>query len=253
MQKRELDRKKIVNILGEGSESIVYAYKEGEVYVALKEFKKEFVTPTKKEPISKEVFKNKERKLLLLNQSDFLEDDEKPFDLYYENGEFVAYSMKIDLSKNFEYHYTSSKKIKLELLNLLRDRKEILNKNGIYIGDFNAENFGIREDGTIKLKDIDNFSIQGLPFDRPTNLVKEYMKKCNNIKNIDNYSFNYFSLGFFMAVEPRVLEKTLKEKGLPKKFDTEENRQLLEDLENINDDYEPRYFIDSQKKGLFIR
>ena len=61
MQKRELDRKKIVNILGEGSESIVYAYKEGEIYVALKEFKKEFVTPTKKEPISKEVFKNKER------------------------------------------------------------------------------------------------------------------------------------------------------------------------------------------------
>lgn len=251
MKKRQIDKKYIIGIYGQGSESTVYTYIDNNKKVALKVFKKEFVTPTKKESIPYEVFKNKERKLLLLSQSEYLEDDEKPIDLFYDGDTFIGYTMPEDRLDSFEDYYTSSKKNKLELLNLLRDRKEILNKNGIYLGDFNAENFGVRKNGTIKLKDIDNFSIQGLPFDRPTNLVKEYMKKCNNIKNIDNYSFNYFSLGFFMAIEPRVLEKILKEKGLPKKFDTEENRKLLEDLENINDDYEPRYFIDSQKKGLF--
>lgn len=253
MQKRQFDKKKIMNILGDGSESTVYSYKEGEQYVALKVLKDEFVTPSKTEPIPYEVFLNKERKLLLLNQSDLLIKDEKPIDLYYDGDKFIGYSMFIDISKSLEDFYTSKNKIKEEYLNLLKERNIILNQNGIYIGDFNTDNFGVRKDGSIKLRDIDNYSIQGLPFDRETNLVKEYKKRCTKADNVDNYSFNYFSLGFLLAVEPRALEKYLEKKGLPNKYDTEENRQLLNDLENIDDNYEPRYFIDSKKKRLFFK
>ena len=252
MQKRQFDKNGVIGIFNEGSESTVFQYvdKSG-MEVALKFLKKEFVTPIKTETIPYETFLNKERKLLLLNQSEFLYDDEKPIDLYYIDDKFIGYSMPVDKYKGLDQFYSSSKKEKLVLLKELKQKIEFLNKNNIYIGDFNTNNFGIRKNGSIKLRDIDNFSIGGLSFDRSTNLVKEYIKKCSNIKNIDNYSFNYFSIGFYTSQTPSSLERYLKEKGLPKKLDTEENKQLLEDLENINDDYEQRYLIDSQKKGLF--
>lgn len=253
MKKCQIDRSKIVGIFGEGSESIVYSYKEEEnKYVALKLFKEEFVTPSKTEPIPYEVFKNKERKLLLLSNSDLIDETSKPINLYYEGDKFIGYSLYIDRLNSFDYYYSSLKKTKIELLKTLKNYMVELNNNGIYIGDFNTENFGVRNDGSIKLRDIDNFSIGGLDFDRPTNLVKEYKKKCTNIKNVDNYSFNYFSLGFILALEPYALNKYLEEHGLPRKFNTEENKNLLNDLENINDDFEPRYFIDNTKKGLFF-
>ena len=51
---------------------------------------------------------------------------------------------------------------------------------------------------------------------------------------------------------PEMVSQYIKENGLPKRFNTNENKQLIEDLENINDDYTPRFIIDSKKKGLFI-
>lgn len=251
MIKRQFDKKNIIGIYPEGSESVVYAYKEGTKDVVLKVFKHEFVTPTKTEKIPDEVFKNKERKLVLLNQSPYIDEDSKPIDLYYDGDNFIGYSMTPDRLKGLEDYYSSSTKVKNELLNKLREKMNYYNEHGIYIGDFNIDNFRLREDGSIKFRDIDNFSIGGLDFDRPTNLVKEYKEKCSNISNIDVYSFNYFSLGYLLSLEPYALDKYLNNKGLPRKFNTEENQKLLEDLENINDEFEPRFFIDSQKKGLF--
>lgn len=252
MIKRQFDKKNIVGIYPEGSESNVYVYKEDNNEVALKVFKHEFVTPSKTEKIPEEVFKNKERKLILLNQSPYLDEDSKPIDLYYIGNEFIGYSMVNDKNEKLENYYSSSDKVKTLLLNRIREKINYCNEHGIYIGDFNTDNFRVREDGSIKLIDIDNFSIGGLDFDRPTNLVRNYKEKCTNLKNIDVYSFNYFSLGFISSREPYALERYLKEHGLPRKYNTEENQKLLEDLENINDDFEPRYFIDSKKKGLFF-
>ena len=253
MKKCQLDRNKIISIFGEGSESTVYSYKEGEnKYVALKLFKDEFVTPSKKEPIPYEVFQNKERKLMLLSNSDLIDETSKPINLYYEGDKFVGYSLYIDRLRDFSYYYSSSKKTKIELLKQLRDIVVKLNNNGIYIGDFNTENFGIRDDGSIKLRDIDNYSVGGLDFDRPTNLVKEYKKRCSDIKNIDVYSFNYFSLGYILAYEPYALNKYIEEHGLPRRLNTEENKLLLQDLENIDDNFEPRFFIDSTKKRIIF-
>ena len=251
MKKYQLNKDNILGVFGEGSESIVYLYKDKNGNkVAVKKFKDKFTIPTKTEDIPYETLLNKERKLLLLSQSKVIDEDTKPIDLYYENDKFVAYSMNIDKLDDMGKYYTSSKKTKLELLKKLKNKVELLNKYNIYIGDFNIENFGIREDGSIKLRDIDNFSVNGLLFDRPNVLVTNYMNNCSKIDNVDNYSFNYFSLSYLLSIHQRALTSYLKENGLPYRFDTKENRELLEELKNINDNYTKKYFIDNQKKGL---
>ena len=251
MKKRQFDESQIVKKITEGSESTIYSYRNPDnTYVIVKLFKDEFVTPTKTEKIPYEVFQNKERKLILLNQSDVIDDDTKPIDLFYIGDKFAGYSMYIDINKDFDYSW--SKKEKEEALRELKNTIERLNKNGIYIGDFNIENFRKRDNGSIRLMDIDNFSIGGLPFDRENTLVTDYKKHCSNIKNVDNYGFNYFTLSFYINQTPNTIKRYIKENGLPKRFNTNENKQLIEDLENINDDYTPRFIIDSKKKGLFI-
>ncbi len=250
MKKVQFDKKNIIKKIKEGSESVIYSYKNSDnTFVIVKIFKDKFVTPTNTEDIPYEVFLNKERKLLLLSQSDVIDEDTKPIDLLYDNNKFIGYSMPID--KNVDFDYSWSKSEKIDALEKLREKNIILNQHGIYIGDFNIENFRRRPDGSIRLMDIDNFSVNGLPFDRPNELVKDYFKQCSDIKNVDNYGFNYFTLSFYIKQTPNTIKKHIKENGLPRKFDTLENRHLLDDLENINDDYEPRFIIDSKKKGLF--
>ena len=250
MKKVQFDKNNIIKKIDEGSESIIYSYKNQDgTGVAIKIFKDKFVTPTKTVDIPYETFLNKERKLLLLNQSELIDEDTKPIDLIYDEDKFIGYSMPLDYSEDFDYSW--SKKDKEELLIQLKDKINLLNENGIYIGDFNISNFRRRKDGSIKLMDIDNFSIGGLPFDRDNSFVLDYKAACTNMKNVDNYSFNYFSLSFYIGQTPNTIKGHLKTHGLPRKFNTEDNKQLLIDLENINDDYEPRFIVDSKKKGLF--
>ncbi len=229
MKKYQFDETKIIKIIKEKDNYIIYSYKEDDRYVFIKRFKN----------LEDDILKNKERKLLILNQTDVLNDNEKPIDLYYDNDEFIAYSMFIDIRKSLDDKSITTNKMKLDLLKKLRERIEELNSKGIYIGDFNVENFGIRSNGSIKLRNVDDYEVNGLPMDVDNDRIKEYKKHCLKIDNIDNYLFNYFTLDY------------LGRKNIPRKLDTEENRKLLYDLENIDDEYIRRYFIDSQKKGLF--
>ena len=46
------------------------------------------------------------------------------------------------------------------------------------------------------------------------------------------------------------IKSILKENGMPSRFNTEENSELMYDM-LTKKDYKKRYFLDSQKKGLF--
>lgn len=251
MKKRQIDRNNITSFIGEGSESKVYGYKDGDHYVVLKEFKKEFKTPTKTEKIPKEVFKNKERKLLLISQSDLFQKDEKPIDFFYdENGDFVAYSMFYFGNPTIDSYYTASTKETVKVLDSYRKRMEELNRHGIYLGDMNLDNIGIRNDGSIRLGDIDNISIGGLPFDRETNLVKEYKKRCSKIDNVDNYSFNILSMALLSGTDFVKVQRHIDASELPKRFNNDVNKQIIEELKSISDNYEPKYIMDNKNDSL---
>lgn len=257
MNKITYNEENIIKILGEGTESTVYLYQKSDgSFVAFKRFKTSFDDHGKLELIPYSTLENKEKKLEILSKEKCMQDEVKIYDLVYdEDGKFIGYTEEvIDNKKTMSLYFTSffKREEKLEHLIELKKKKEILNKFKIYIGDYNTDNFIINSDGTIKLIDIENFYVQGLDFDRETNLIKEYKKKSPNIiENVDTYCFNYFTLGYYMSVSPSLVEHYLTDKDLPRKFNTPENRQLREDLKHVGDGKKLGYFIDSTKKGLF--
>ena len=254
MNKIDINNGKIYIPLGEGSESKIYLYKDKEgKFVALKKFKEKIDLGKDKNPkiVTYKELLNKMKKLEILSKLDCMKNEVKPIDLIFENDKFVGYTMKAEDYNNFENYLYKNKKIKIELLKNLRDKLEILNKEGIYIGDFNTSNFGVSKDGSIKLFDIDNFYVQGLDFNITTPFIDEYKSKCTKIDNIDNYCFNFFTLAYTMDYMNKTIKSKVINKGLPRIFNTEEGREILNDMLNINDNYQKRYFLDYTKKGLY--
>ena len=146
---------------------------------------------------------------------------------------------------------SAPKSTKLAILKNLRAKVEDLNRNGVYIGDFASyDNFLVTKDKNVKLIDVDNFNVHGLDFDLPTGYTDDYLYHSRDIKNVDNYSFNFFTIAFYKGYFLATTAAYLRDHDLPFRFDTEENRKLLDDLYS-NKDYKKRYFLDYRKKGLF--
>ena len=256
MDKIILDTDKVIKKIGEGKESDIYLYQKENQNVVLKIFRRKIFL---KKELRKQVIEvtdkdldRKREKLTLLDKDPCMLDEVKLYDLVYdENDKFIGYTME-DLNLPSLYDYLSkSKKTKLELLRNLKRKVEDLNNNGVYIGDFASyDNFLVTKDKEIKLIDVDNFSVHGLDFDLLTGYTDDYLYHKRDIKNVDNFSFNFFTLAFYKGQFMSSMAADARKNGLPYRFDTEENRELLDDLLS-NKDYQKRYFLDYRKKGLF--
>lgn len=246
MNKIKFDKSNIVRVYTTGMESIIYYYRYGSKTVFLKYFKKELVFGNYKISIDDEVLNNKRRKVELIPEIEEFNDEVEILDLVYdEYDNFIGYTMKIDELKTS--NKISNLKAKLEILKQLREKVEMFNNNDIYIGDFNPKNIIITNDG-IKLCDLDNFRIDELDFDLKSNSQQWYLKKCKNICNIDNYSFNLFTISYIGNICTPDVIRYVKTNGLPRKLNTKQNQIIMEELININDNYQKKYLIDNMKK-----
>ena len=255
MKKIIFNKDNIIRKYDEGKEAFIFFYKTDDGIVALKYFKRIIENTFGENTIvTDEIIKNKENKIKLIPEIEELNKDVKIYDLVYDKeGNFVGYTMEVDLYNSLNiYRSSHNNEKKIELLKKLRERIEQLNEKGIYIGDFNPSNFGIKENG-IKLFDLDNYRIGEYDFDFKDTFVNKFEKKSSKKEKIDNYCFNYLTLYYLMNIVSLNVSSEVDKKGLPKIIRTDENKKLYENLKNINDDYEPIYFIDSQKrkKGLF--
>ena len=249
MIKKNYDESKIISYLGTGIESDVYLYEDEGIKTALKIFKDE------------KVLGNKELKLELLKEEKLLLKETKLLSKIYRNDRFIGYTSLYDQCEPLINYFNKSKKTKLYLLSQIQQKYQELNKKEIYIGDFNLKNFRVKN-GQVRLIDIDNFSIDGLPFDVKDQFMEQYFSRCSKIDNIDFYSFNFLTLSFFSGVIPSVVLETTNISNLPKEFNNDRCKKLFTDLMKINDDYKRTIivndegfndatFIKCMKKGLF--
>ena len=247
MKKITLDEKKIIGKISEGLESNIYLYKDESDIVVFKEIKIEMETKNHKTILTPEdTFKNKEKKIQILHDNPALKDEIKILKLVYNNdGLFIGYTMELDYCKTLCRFYTSKKSKKIELLEKLKEKIIRLNEEGIYIGDYNPNNFGVKNN-EIVLYDLDNFYVQGNTFDITGDIIDSYFKKRDDIDDIDTYAFNLFTIAFYLKRTNPTICNYLKEKGLPSLFKTKDNKELLQDVLNI-DNLKKRYFLDYRK------
>lgn len=257
MEKREIDYSSITKKIGQGAESDVYLYKDKNGYdVALKIFKRKIKVykngKMKYIDFDEKMQKNIQEKLQLLDRDICMYDEPKLFDLMYDEYlGFVGYTMEyMDLPSLDDMTGKFGRK-KIELLTKLKNKIEEFNRNGVYIGDFTrGNNFLIDNNGEIRLIDVDNFNVHGLNFDLTNGHMDCYFNRNDSVKNIDNYCFNMYTISFYTRVIMPELLVYLREYGLPDKFRTKENVELLHDM-LTKSNYEKRYILDNRKKGLF--
>lgn len=242
MNKIELNKNNIIGKYDEGAESIIYYYKYGNYIVLLKYLKTEIYFNGSRKSISSNIIENKRKKIDIIANSDIFKDEIQILDLVYENGIFIGYTMKISNLKCADINLPLKEKI--NILRLLRDKVEMLNKNDIYIGDFKRENILVGK-GYIKLCDLDNIKINGYDFDLKSSFEIEFEKSCSNMKNSDNYCFNMFTISYIGNIYAPYVKYYIKYEGLPKKLDNKKNRKILNSLISVNDDYKKQYLIDN--------
>ena len=246
MKKKQYDENKIIKKLGDGIESDVYLYNEDGIKTVIKLFKDE---------VDKD---NKELKLELLSKERLILQEMKFLNRIYKDNKFIGYTTIYEPTEPFLNYMNKNKSIKIDLLNQLQDKYQSLNEKEIFIGDFNLENFRVK-DGKLKLIDVDNFSIYGLDFDVKNPYMEDYFEKCSKIDNIDYYCFNYFTMSFIANILPVCLEAIIIQSGLPKEFNNEECKKIYQDLVTINDNYQREKYsngndvtlLKCMKKGLF--
>ncbi len=254
MNKITFDEKNIVYEYNHGMESTVYLYDINGKSVLLKYFKDKIILDdtfygNKKEDniryIPEETFINKEKKLELISEMDCFKDEVKILDLVYnKEGKFVGYTMGIEKMNTVEDVY--SRKQKIKVLELLKEKIELLNENNVYIGDISSRNM-LYDGNTLKLCDLDNYRIGEYDIDLKTLLTKDYEKMRKDPKNLDNYMFNLYHYGLVYRYHSSVVLRTLRQNGLPFRLRTQENEKLLKDILSDKKTYQKRYFLDNMR------
>lgn len=246
MNKIIFDENKILRRYSGGVESDIYYYKVNNKVVFLKLFKKEIHFHKDIKVMDKEILENKRKKLEIISESPLFSNEVTIYDLAYdEYDNFIGYTMKIDSLKT-AYDVDKTKK-KIEILKLVRDKLEIFNKNGIYIGDFNPRNIIISDN--IKLCDLDNFKINDLDFDILNSFQLVHSKENLDKNSIDNFSFNMQTVSYIGNIYIPYTIHYIEDKGLPRKLNTKKNKDLSYKLLNGNN-CNSEYFIDNLRKFI---
>jgi serine/threonine protein kinase len=231
-------KENIIKFIGKGSEGTVWLYNDNGNEVALKIFHTD--DPT----INNE---NKEEKLILLKDEEYLQDDMKLLNRMYSDGKFIGYT---SLYEPYEpISFLMNKKQKIELLKQLQDKYEALNSHNIYIGDFNANNIAFKNN-KIKLYDLDNFRVGDLDFNVFNYIMGRYTVKFDNIENIDYYCFNYFGLGLMASTDPKHIICGPGRNNLPLRFKTIKAKRFIKTLDEFNDQSYIERTTDGKQKTL---
>ena len=249
----ELDRNKLKIDYSLGYESVIFLYDN----LLLKYFRDEFIEDhinkifdkthdldwfdmVRGKTISENELKNKENKLDIIKNLECLKDEIKIYDKVYENGIFKGYTME-----KCKYKRISSNdrlKHKVKYLQLIKEKLINLNENGVFIGDFNAKNFFISPNNSIKMCDLDNLRIFDYDFDTKNNSVKRFEFRCNKKEYIDSYCFNIFTMRYLTIP---LSDFELMTNKLPYILNTKANKEIIDSMINLDDTYEKKYLIDN--------
>ena len=265
MKNLEFDEKNILRTFTmKGNESIIYLYNDQENYknnVLLKYFRnkdtedeieKFFLMTLDYNDfihdsgliIDEASLENKRKKIELIPNIKELNDEVKILDCIYKNNEFKGYTMELEDMKPIDMF--SSKRKKIKWLKLLKEKIQLLNSCGIYIGDCNQNNFLVSKDGkTIKLCDLDNLRIGNLDFDSRHNFVNKFENKCKKKEYIDSYCFNMFTISFLAKVVNDIYY--IENCNIPNFLNTKENRNIYDSMINLDDSYQYKFLIDNIK------
>ena len=225
MEISNFKEKNIIKQIGKGVESTVYLYNDNGLVVVLKKFNDN--------PIISSDNDNKELKVIILKNEELLQKDVHILNRVYSYGKFIGYTSIYEPYESIDV--LRKKKDKLYALKLLQERYEELNKRGIFIGDFNATNFSLKEN-ILRLYDIDNFRIDNLDFNVTNPVMNRYISKCKNIDKIDYYCFNFFALSYLTGYLPDVVLNNAAIKSFPKEYRTKEILNFIKYLRSFNDE-----------------
>lgn len=247
MRELEVKNDAIQNTFGCGYESTIYKYFDSANYDTVVLYKKFNMF----EHNNPNFLENKRQKLLLIPEIEELKNDVKVLDLLYSDGNFVGYTM--EKSDNETLDIFDKKKNKIKLLKMIRDRVELLNSKGIYIGDFNEKNFLTSKDRSIlQMCDLDNLRIGEFDFDVCDNAEKRFLKKCGNLDALDSYCFNLFTISFLGKVDFAYISDFFTWDNVHRYLQTKENEELINSMIFLNSNYKKGYLIDNIKtKSLF--
>lgn len=259
MDKINIEKDKILDIFNEsGKESVIYKYENNNTLLKIfrdEEYEKniyEFYMKThdydtyimrKGHVIDKESLNNKIKKLELINNINCLENEIKILNLAFENDSFKGYTMTREYLKPINIY--SKKKIKILWLKNIKEKIIELNKNNIYIGDYNENNFLTDDNHNIKLCDLDNLRINDLDFDTKHIFINKFERNCNKKEYIDSYCFNLFTIAFLQKIcnDPIFILNS----KLPRDLKTKENDEIFESMKHLDNTYQYKFLIDNIK------
>ncbi|MBQ9023769.1 MAG: hypothetical protein IJ105_00950 [Bacilli bacterium] len=248
------DMKYVFNDIG--VESVIFYYKKYKD-ILLKYFRDEKINreqylrdladyeiPRKTLIFPKNRLENKEKKIETIKNRKSLKDEVEIISPAYYENEFKGYLMK---KENLKYlNVLENKKKKIKYLKLIREKIELLNNDGIFIGDFNENNFLTNKDITIlKLCDLDNLRIDNYNFDTEHIFVKKYEKTNAKKEYIDSYCFNMFTIAYLNKINLGYF--VLNNQKLPRILGTKENEEILESMKNLDSSYQYKFLIDNIK------
>lgn len=246
MKSIQIDKNKILRKFDNGIESIIYYYDDNGKIVLLKHFNDEIFIDDRFVPITQKTLSNKEKKIEIIKSSPLFNNEVKILDKAYEDDKFKGYTLEksnLTVTSCFQ-----KRKAKIKILKELRNKIELFNQNGIFLGDIHEGNILTNKDGSeIQLCDLDNLRINDLDFDVVSVAVNRFNKKCSKKEFVDSYSFNLFTISLLEKIyAPHVLEH-LKEHGLPRILNTKENREIMDSIINLDNSYQKKYLIDYMK------
>ena len=245
MKKIEFDERNIIGIFNEGIESIIYLYKLGNDIVLFKRIKNQIQLKTKIKIVDDSVFKNKEKKVELIQTMPCFKDEVQILGSMYDKNRFIGYVMPLDNSFLKTVNGYLRKKYKIMILKQLREKIEKLNSNGVYICDINERNILLSNDYIIKLCDLDNMKIGEYDKDIESILVQNFNEKCDKKDYIDSYCFNLFTVCLLDRIDPPGIIYYIENDNLPKILRNKENWEILQSMKFLDNNYQKKYLIDN--------
>lgn len=233
----------------EGMESEIFLYSNPTYYdrnVVLKKLRpwKEFLDNGIN--ILGDYDENKRKKIEIIKDMPCFKDEVQILDAVTEFRNFIGYTMEICPYPRLDVF--SDRETKIECLKLIREKIRRLNDSGVFVGDFNSNNFLVNKNNNeVVMCDLDNFKIGDLDFDIKHKFIQEFYSKCSKEDYVDSYALNLFTLALLTESRNAYVLQHLSEFSLPEELDTKENRDVLDSMNNLDDSYQPRFLIDNLK------
>lgn len=186
---------------------------------------------------------SKKDKISMIMSSPYFKDEIRILDGVLGDFGFIGYTMQESFTNTLNSSY--SKKRKIKHLLLLREKIELLNSKGIFIGDYWERNFLIsHDDNILRLCDLDNLKIGDFDFNVTTPYIRDFRRNCSHDEFLDSFCFNLFTISYLDKIELTYLHQYMGDFTLPKELDTKENREIFDGMLHLDDSYKYEFLID---------